>query len=153
VQQTLAQIESALLTRCISSCRQCTFEFGTLSILLFDCSYDLSRIILVTSTRHTKVRLETDINTEVDTRLHQRHRCYILSDADTLSQVSNYRQQLPWRQSLTSESVPGLVDIDIAVHVHTSNVSSLPWICFSGSRLRTGRRVISSGWCPWAEDI
>jgi hypothetical protein len=48
-----------------------TFEFGTLAILLLDCSYDLSQIILVTSTMHTKVRLGTNINAEVETRLHQ----------------------------------------------------------------------------------
>jgi hypothetical protein len=45
----------------------------------------LSRIMLVTSTTHTKVRFETDINTEVDTRLHQRRRCYTLCDAHTQS--------------------------------------------------------------------
>ncbi|KAG2745603.1 hypothetical protein P692DRAFT_20836594, partial [Suillus brevipes Sb2] len=39
----------------------------------------------------------------------------------------------------------------MAINVHTLNVSSPPWIYFSGSRLRTGRRVVSSGWCPWAE--
>jgi hypothetical protein len=46
----------------------------------------------VQSTR--KVRLETDINTEVDTRLHQRRICYTpSSDVDTFShsvQVSDY---------------------------------------------------------------
>ncbi|KAG2745618.1 hypothetical protein P692DRAFT_20889696 [Suillus brevipes Sb2] len=68
-------------------------------------------------------------------------------------QVFNYRQQLPGCQILTFESMPGLVDINIAVHVYTSNVSSPPWICLSGSRLRTGRRIVSSGCCPWVEGI
>jgi hypothetical protein len=46
---------------------------------LFCCStaaMTLSRIILVTSTTHTKVRLEINIYTEVNTRLHQRRRRY-----------------------------------------------------------------------------
>ncbi|KIK43123.1 hypothetical protein CY34DRAFT_727465 [Suillus luteus UH-Slu-Lm8-n1] len=85
------------------------FEFGAV-ILLLNYSYDLSRFILVTITTHTKVRLETVINTEVDTRLHQQHRCNILSDADTLSQVSNYRRQMPGRQLLSLESIPGLAN-------------------------------------------
>jgi hypothetical protein len=123
---------------------------------LFCCStaaMTLSRIILITSTKLTKVRLETSINTEVDTRLHQRHRCYILSDAEAPSQASHYRRQMPGRQRLSPESMPGLADSDIAVRVHTSKVSSPPWMCFSDSGFRTGRRVVSYGLCPWAEGI
>ncbi|KAG2747878.1 hypothetical protein P692DRAFT_20834436 [Suillus brevipes Sb2] len=30
---------------------------------------------------------------------------------------------------------------------------SMPWMCFSDSGFRTGRRVVSYGLCPWAEGI
>jgi hypothetical protein len=71
---------------------------------LFCCSIaliTLSRIILVTSTTHTKVRLETNINTEVDTRLHQRHRWAI-------SSVMRTRPHAVCRSSISNVNFQGV---------------------------------------------